>query len=145
MKNSFQQNKLLFLLIVLILTPIIVAILKRYSPINCPNNIKLFGGGAIYISTLDIFNADIFFAHAGKCFPAGHASGGFSLISLYFVMPTIRTKIYALCFALTLGWIMGLYQIAKGAHYLSDTIVTLSIACIISLIMQRLLLKKANS
>ena len=115
--------------------------LKHYSPIYCPNHINNFSGGHIYISPLKIFSEEIFFNNNGKCFPAGHASGGFALISLYFVMPTKRLKYYALSFSLLLGSIMGLYQIAKGAHYLSDTLVTLAIAYLISISLKSLLLK----
>ncbi len=135
------QKKLLFLILALILVPVVVALLKHYSPIYCPNAIDEFGGGKAYISPLEIFNEDIFFNNQGKCFPAGHASGGFALISLYFVMPTKRSKYYALGFSLLLGWIMGFYQIAKGAHYLSDTVVTLAVAYLVSISLQRLLLK----
>ena len=135
------QKKLLFLILALITIPLVVAMLKHYSPIYCPNHINNFSGGHIYISPLKIFSEEIFFNNNGKCFPAGHASGGFALISLYFVMPTKRLKYYALSFSLLLGWIMGLYQIAKGAHYLSDTLVTLAIAYLISISLKSLLLK----
>lgn len=135
------QKKLLFLILALITIPLVVAMLKHYSPIYCPNHINNFSGGHIYISPLKIFSEEIFFNNNGKCFPAGHASGGFALISLYFVMPTKRLKHYALIFSLLLGWIMGLYQIAKGAHYLSDTLVTLAIAYLISISLKSLLLK----
>jgi membrane-associated PAP2 superfamily phosphatase len=141
-ENIELQKKILFLVLSLILTPLIVATLKHYSPIHCPNFIEKFGGNFKHISPLEIFNAEIFFNYNGKCFPAGHASGGFALISLYFVMPTLHLKLLSLFTSLTLGWLMGLYQIAKGAHYLSDTIVTLAIAYLVSITLQTLLLKK---
>ena len=137
------QKKLLFLILALIITPLIVATLKHFSPVHCPDFINQFGNrGGRYISPLEIFDAEIFFNNFGKCSPAGHASGGFALISLYFVMPSIALRYSALALSLTLGWIMGLYQIAKGTHYLSDTIITLAIAYIVSISLQRILLKK---
>ncbi len=136
------QKKLLFLILVLIITPLTVAILKNFSPINCPNHIHEFGGCCQHISPLDIFNKVLFFGYAGKCFPAGHASGGFSLISLYFVMSTKRAKHIALFGSITLGSIMGLYQIAKGVHYLSDTIFTASIAYMVCVSARRLVFGK---
>jgi membrane-associated PAP2 superfamily phosphatase len=39
------------------------------------------------------------------------------------------------------GWIMGGYQMLKGAHYLSDTLVTMLLAWIIHLLLRRLLLR----
>lgn len=142
--NIELQKKLLFLILVLISTPLVVAILKHYSPIYCPNFAKEFGGGDFYISPLDIFNYDIFFNNMGKCSPAGHASGGFALISLYFAMPRKYLKLFSLSFSLLLGSIMGLYQIAKGTHYLSDTIITLSIAYLVCISLEKLLLGKSS-
>ncbi len=144
-ENVELQKKLLFLILILILTPLTVAIFKHYSPIYCPNFVEEFGGDKLYISPFDMFNEAIFFNHTGKCFPAGHASGGFALISLYFVMPRRDLKIGFLLFGLILGSIMGLYQIAKGTHYLSDTIVTLGIAYLISISLAQILLKKNNT
>lgn len=141
-ENIELQKKLLFLILVLICTPLTVALLKHYSPIYCPNFIEEFGGDKLYISPFDMFNGTIFFNNTGKCFPAGHASGGFALISLYFVMPGKASKICSLLFGLFLGWIMGLYQIAKGTHYLSDTIVTLAIAYLLCITLQQLILVK---
>lgn len=141
-ENIELQKKLLFLIIILILTPVTVAFFKHYSPIYCPNFVQEFYGDKLYISPFDMFNEGIFFNNTGKCFPAGHASGGFALISLYFVMPTKELKIRSLIFSLSLGFIMGLYQIAKGTHFLSDTLVTLGIAYILCISLQQILLKE---
>ena len=141
-QDILLQKKILFLVLSLIFIPLIVATLKHYSPVHCPNFIEQFGGTFRHISPLEIFNSEIFFRYNGKCFPAGHASGGFALISLYFISPTARYKLLALLTSFTFGWIMGLYQIAKGAHYLSDTIVTLAIAYITSLTLHTIILKE---
>lgn len=143
-ENIELQKKLLFLILILILTPLTVAIFKHYSPIYCPNFVAEFGGEKLYISPFDMFNEAIFFNNTGKCFPAGHASGGFALLSLYFVMPSRILKITALVFSLSLGWIMGLYQIAKGTHYLSDTLVTLAISYLLCISLQQILLEKES-
>jgi membrane-associated PAP2 superfamily phosphatase len=138
-QDTLLQKKLLFLILALILIPLTVAILKHYSPVVCPTRVNIFGGDREHVSPLDfLFNSTISFNGSGKCFPAGHASGGFALISLFFVMPSKRKKYLALAFSLTLGTIMGFYQIAKGVHYLSDTITTLTIAFVISLSLSRL-------
>ena len=143
LKQDIQlQKKILFLVLSLILIPLIVATLKHYSPVHCPNFIEQFGGSFRHISPLEIFNSDIFFHYNGKCFPAGHASGGFALISLYFIAPTNKYRRLALITSFIFGWLMGLYQIAKGAHYLSDTIVTLAIAYLVSITLYKIILKK---
>jgi membrane-associated PAP2 superfamily phosphatase len=141
-QDTQTQKKILYLVLSLILIPLIAATLKHFSPIHCPNFIQEFGGTSRHISPLEIFNSEIFFHYNGKCFPAGHASGGFALISLYFIATNSRYKIASLMTSFTLGWTMGLYQIAKGAHYLSDTIVTLAIAYLVSITLHSLIVKK---
>ena len=143
-KNTLLQKKLLYLASTLILIPLTVATLKHYSPINCPVHIKEFGGGGLYISPLDIFDNGIFFSNNGKCFPAGHASGGFALISLFFAIEDKKYKYIALFSTIILGSIMGLYQIAKGAHFLSDTIFTMSVSFLICITLKEIIFSKMN-
>lgn len=138
-ENYNLQKKLLFLILALIITPLTVAILKHYSPVVCPSRLEVFGGDQIHISPLDIFKDNIFLNGSGKCFPAGHASGGYALISLFFAMTNKKYKNLSLVFSLLLGSIMGLYQIAKGTHYLSDTLTTLTIAILTSLILKKII------
>ena len=144
-KDKIIRKKIFFLISSLVLIPLTVALLKHYSPIICPVHIVEFGGDAKHISPLDIFKEGVFFKNNGKCFPAGHASGGFSMLALYFVMQTRRSKLIALLGGLTLGAIMGMYQITKGVHYLSDTVATLAIAYIICITMERLFLSDGNN
>lgn len=59
----------------------------------------------------------------GKSFPAGHASGGFSLLSLFFVLPG-RWRWFGLGLALGVGWVTGVYKMAMGDHYFSHTLIT---------------------
>jgi len=74
-----------------------------------------------------------------KCFPAGHASGGFALMSLYFLFRKKRFKIYGLILGILLGWSMGIYKMLIGDHYLSHTIVSMILAWIIILINVKLI------
>ena len=67
-------------------------------------------------------------ARRGRCFPAGHASGGFALLGLIGLARTTRGRWAAFAVAMAAGWAMGVYQMAKGAHYLSHTLVTLLVA-----------------
>ena len=73
----------------------------------------------------------------GRGFPAAHCSGGFALMALYFVMPG-PARWVGLGLGLAAGWIVGLYQMLKGVHYLSHTIVTMFLAWLIILIVSRL-------
>ena len=74
-----------------------------------------------------------------RCFPAGHASGGFALLSLFFLFKTKRNKILAIVGALTVGWSMGLYKMLIGDHFLSHTIITMILAWLIILIIQKIM------
>ena len=65
-------------------------------------------------------------------FPAGHASGGLALISLYWAWFDQPYRKLGLWIGLGLGGLMGLYQIARGEHMLSHTLATLGIAWLLS-------------
>ncbi|MBD3841537.1 MAG: phosphatase PAP2 family protein [Campylobacterales bacterium] len=65
------------------------------------------------------------------CWPAGHASGGFALLSLFFLFRSQKNKIKAITLALVLGWSMGIYKMMIGDHFLSHTIITMLLAWII--------------
>lgn len=63
----------------------------------------------------------------GHSFPAGHASGGFALMALYYLPLTRRWRSRLLLLGFAFGWGMGLYQMARGEHFLSHT---LTIQCL---------------
>lgn len=68
-------------------------------------------------------------------FPAGHASGGFALICLYWAWYDKPYRSVGLWIGLGLGGLMGLYQIARGEHFLSHTLATLGIAWLWSVVL----------
>ena len=73
----------------------------------------------------------------GKCFPAGHASAGYSLVSLYFLAkhsawPSPHIWLLG---ALFLGLILDIDQQLRGAHFLSHGLWTLIIAWATTLLM----------
>ena len=77
----------------------------------------------------------------GQCWPAGHASGGFALVSVASLALTRRRQLAGVAVGLTVGGIMGVYQMLKGAHYTSDTLVTMLIAWLIHLLLRRILVR----
>lgn len=70
----------------------------------------------------------------GRCFPAGHASGGFALIMLYFAVPNARWRWMGLAAGLAAGWLMGGYQMLRGEHFLSHTVTTMLLAWLVDLL-----------
>jgi membrane-associated PAP2 superfamily phosphatase len=89
------------------------------------------------VDFLDTYLED--FTQTGNqlCFPAAHASGGFALLSLFFLFKTRKNKMLALAAAMTTGWTTGLYKMLIGDHFLSHTIVTMLLAWLIILIIAR--------
>ena len=108
-----------------------IALLKRLIPMDCPWDLQQFGGALPYIGLLSVrpdFMAD------NQCFPAGHASIGFAWFGLYyFLLPTQpSTKsqahaVWALMLTTTFGFVLGLGQQLRGAHFFSHDIASASI------------------
>jgi len=118
-----------YLLIVIIIVPTTIATLKSVTHVSCPNHLMLFGGDMPYLT---LWQSMVEHTSA-KCFPAAHASAGFSLYGLAF-LPTWRKYRYRIFEVVTaLGWTMGLYKMLFGDHFFSHTLVSmllsLTIAC----------------
>lgn len=103
------------------LASLAVSSLKAASAHSCPWELSAFGGDAAFFRLLD---AVPLFAGSGRCFPGGHASGGFTLMALYFYWRgshPARAR-FALAAGLVAGGLMGLVQMARGAHFLSHNL-----------------------
>ena len=112
-----------------------IGIGKSQSWVYCPSEIIRYGGTAHYRRVFDPIPGDVAFKQRGRCFPAGHASGGCALISLYFAARTRKQKRLALLAPAVFGGAMSLYQMLKGAHYMSHTVVTMIVAWGISIML----------
>lgn len=86
-KELIQKYKAGMIIIVLssILVPATVISLKNETNTPCPKNIEHFNGSYPDIKVFDSYPKD--FKQEGKirCWPAGHASAGFALMSLFFL------------------------------------------------------------
>jgi membrane-associated PAP2 superfamily phosphatase len=119
----------------LLITPLAVNGLKAITNIYCPYELVDFGGQAIYqriLTMADPANAGLI---CGRCFPAGHASGGFALTMIFFCIPLKKWRLAALTGALGYGWIMGIYQMLRGDHFLSHTLMTMLLAWQINILL----------
>lgn len=132
------RSRILLLLLSLAFVPFIIAGLKSYTNVYCPSQLQRYGGDKPYVKAFEAYPTGFKQKDKGRCFPAGHASGGFSLMALYLVARDKRTKRLGLLAGLSAGWAMGLYQMAKGAHFLSHTVVTMLGAWLIILVIYRL-------
>ncbi len=114
-----------YLLASMILLPTAIAYSKHYSPVHCPWDLTRYGGHATYQRTFDYtFDA----TDLGHCFPAGHASGGFALLALYFAMYFYARKpLLFLLPGLIVGFVFAFGQQARGAHFISHDLWSISI------------------
>lgn len=130
-----------YLLIVIIIVPTTIATLKSVTHVSCPNHLMLFGGDLPYLNLWQSIVAQT----PAKCFPAAHASAGFSLYGLAF-LPTWRKYRYKVFETVTaLGWTMGLYKMLFGDHFFSHTLISmllsLTIASALAVIFLSVLMK----
>lgn len=116
-----ERRRLGWIAATVALASLTVALLKHGSIHHCPWDIAAYGG---YAPDIPLFGELPHGIAPGRCFPAGHASGGFALMALYFGMRDDRPGAarYALTGALLLGSLMGWGQTMRGAHFLSHTL-----------------------
>ncbi|HEY0846947.1 MAG TPA: phosphatase PAP2 family protein [Noviherbaspirillum sp.] len=100
---------------------LLVSIVKHNSTLHCPWDLADYGGYAPFRSLFDNVPDD---TAPGRCFPGGHASGGFALIAFYFALRDrdLRHARLMLGVGLAMGTIMGWSQMMRGAHFLSHTV-----------------------
>ena len=129
-KPRRYRSALLLSLLALGLVPSLVAGLKNVTDIYCPIQTAIFGGTFPNIEIFEAYPPDIEHAKPGRCWPAAHASGGFALmgITIFANRSNWRRRLFLTLPGFTLGWAMGLFQMARGHHYLSHTLVSLGLA-----------------
>jgi membrane-associated PAP2 superfamily phosphatase len=137
-KNIWHEHRkgLLIVTLTLIILPLGIAVVgKNITNVQCPVDLNKFGGTVPYVKHFEPYpsnpNSPDHQWPKGKCWPAGHASGGFALLSLYCLFRKKKHQISALVFAMGTGWIMGVYQVLRGAHFPSHHIITMFLALIL--------------
>ena len=134
-KKQFHPYRkiLLFFFVATAIGPILVGIGKNFTHIYSPWDLNVFNGMQNYIKMLDHVPAG---AARGHAFPAGHASGGYCFLSVYFVLLRFRSNMrgYGLFGSLLLGVVYGVGQQVRGAHFPSHDLVTIGICWAASLV-----------
>ena len=114
-----------YLLTTMTLVPGVIAVLKNLNTATCPWDLSRYGGELPYLHTLDY---QFGLVEAGRCFPSGHASGGFALLAIYFAgLMFVKRPAWLLLPGFLVGTVFALGQQSRGAHFLSHDIWTLSI------------------
>ncbi len=112
-----------FIIVVLssIAVPLIVGSLKAVTNMPCPKSLDVFDGSYPRTCVWEKYHTQDCHKTKQKCWPAGHASGGFALLSLIFLFHSRKNKIIAGSVAMAIGWSMGTYKMLIGDHFLSHT------------------------
>ena len=114
----------LLIIVSLAFVPLAISALKGVTGVYGPVDLIPYGGKHQplgFLSHLYAYGT----VDGGRSFPAGHASGGFALMALYYLPVRRGGRISLLCLGLLAGWGMGLYQMARGEHFLSHTLTTM--------------------
>ena len=145
----FRKNKLVKMykngLIIIVLSsftvPFIVVSLKDTTNMPCPKHTKDYGGKYPNVNIFESYPKG-FKEKRIRCWPAGHASAGFALMSIFFLFKKRKNQVIALLFALLIAWSMGLYKMLIGDHFLSHTIISMILAWLIILIFAKIFQRK---
>jgi membrane-associated PAP2 superfamily phosphatase len=129
---GFSRRRLAVAVLTLACVPCLMAVGKETTNVFCPWDLSRYGGEVPYVKVLESFPDDEKPQKRGKGFPAGHASGGFALVGVLWLRNSRRWKRGWMIASVGIGWVMGTYQILKGAHFLSHTLVTMFAAWIIA-------------
>lgn len=99
----------------------LVGLLKQLTNVDCPWDLREFGGHAPYVALFAARPASLAHAH---CFPAAHASSGYALVAFYFALRERHAPLarWSLGAALLTGLCFGIAQQARGAHFLSHDV-----------------------
>lgn len=133
-----NRHKFFLTFLGLVLITLIVGNIKKITNVYCPARLEIYGGDAPYIKVLENYPSDFVQTKKAACFPAGHPVTGFCLFILFFVFSQKFWRIFSFFSAVILGWIFGLYQMAKGAHFFSDVLLSMLICFFMAALISRL-------
>ncbi len=129
------RKSMILICLSLLFVPLVIGTGKKMTDIYCPREVSIYGGPYEYQRILEPQNPlNKNNPVPGLCYPAGHASGGFALIMLFFAVPYPTLRKWGLLIGLTIGWLMGGYQMVRGEHFLSHTLSTMCLAWVIDLL-----------
>lgn len=116
-----HRKSLFWVFVGMVTASTIVATLKHYNQHGCPWDIDLYGGN---LPLFELFVTPPIGIEAGRCFPAGHPSGGFALIAFYFAFMASHPRFAKamLVAGFVMGLMMGFSQMMRGAHFLSHVL-----------------------
>jgi len=136
------RGRLGYLVLAITLCTGVIMPLKKLTDIHCPGRLTEFGGTQVYTPLL---GTRVEGNKPGRCWPAGHASAGFALLTLYFFLRdrAPRSARVALIAALGLGSLFATVRMLQGAHFFSHGLWTFLIDWVICVLCYRALLYRS--
>ncbi|MBD2857499.1 phosphatase PAP2 family protein [Spongiibacter sp. KMU-158] len=108
----------------MVLVPAVTTSLKNVTNVACPADLVRYEGDLPYVRVYESYPKGQYPSSRQRCFPAGHASGGFALLALFYLPLSKRRRYVLLAVGFAAGSIMGGYKMLIGHHFLSHTIAT---------------------
>ncbi len=117
-----HRRDFLYVVFAFALSTGVIHYLKSHTSVYCPVETTQYAGKIEHKEWYENFNL-LQKAGDGRCWPGGHASGGFTLLALYFVARRYRWRhakavLYG---SLLLGFVYGTTRVLQGWHYMSHT------------------------
>ena len=129
------QTALLYIVLSTFIAASSVSFLKHHTTLQCPNSLIEYGGRNHWVNIWQLFGKKL---PLGKCFPAGHASGGYAWICLGFLFPFGSKQFYwAILPGLALGLCFGFAQQLRGAHFISHDLLTIAMCWLTSALLYK--------
>lgn len=140
-KKEWRRNfaAVLTVLLSTMIVPSTVSWLKTITNVYCPNQLQRYEQRYPYVRVLERYPSSFQPEHRGRCFPGGHVTGAFSLMSLYLVFQVKKKKAAALGGAVCFGFITGTYQILRGEHFLSHNLFSMFLSVVLILLVNTII------
>jgi membrane-associated PAP2 superfamily phosphatase len=122
-----------------------IPLLKKMNATSCPWDLAQFGGAA-KAQWVSHWSWGVLDTGSRHCFPAGHSSTALGFLAVpVFVLSVSRQWAVGLLAAVALaGMWMGFTQVYRGAHYVSHSLWTATIAFSIAAIVRTAMARLAN-
>ncbi len=134
----------LFALGAMLASIVLVSVLKKLTGMGCPWDLAIYGGSAEHSTPLyEMVHGNF----SGHCWPSGYSGGIFSAYAwcLYLVLRGRKARAVKCAFALitVLGLLGGVLQMARGAHFPTHVIASMTLDYALCFALMSPLLRRA--
>lgn len=122
LRRPLARRDLWVFFTIMALVPLTVGAVKSVSRVYCPCELSRYGGQVAYVKLFSSYAPDQRPERPGRCFPAAQASGGFALMGLLAFGAAKGRYRRGFLVGSAAGFLLGFYQMARGAHFASHTL-----------------------